>query len=205
MSDLEFNTLGEKIIYFRKQKGISQIKLGSLVDKAKSTIGGYESNEYRPDEDTLSKLEEVLAIPDEYRGNIQSKESVVPKVTAKSKTPEKKVAILEVPGVSNDELILRLKYIAVETTLLAERVQGNEQEKAPVDERVAEIKETFYKLRELVFNYGRDVTPDEIMELRKAINPRDAGNLNAMINAIYKDDDLRAFVFDSIYVPKGGE
>lgn len=57
---------GERLIYLRKCKKISQRKLGSLLDLSQSAIAKYERNESEPDISTLKKMSQIFDVSLDY-------------------------------------------------------------------------------------------------------------------------------------------
>lgn len=57
---------GERLIYLRKCKKISQRKLGSLLDLSQSAIAKYERNESEPDITTLKKMCKIFDVSIDY-------------------------------------------------------------------------------------------------------------------------------------------
>lgn len=56
------NTLGERLIDFRKNKKLSQADLASKIFVSDKTISSWEANRTVPDLETLSKLSEILEV-----------------------------------------------------------------------------------------------------------------------------------------------
>lgn len=55
-------TIGQNIKLYRKEKGLTQKKLGELIDKKEITIRKYESGDITPSIQTLDKISEALEI-----------------------------------------------------------------------------------------------------------------------------------------------
>ena len=55
-------TIGEKIQYYRKQKGLSQEELGQLLTVSRQTVSQWETGQTSPTVDNLVRLKEVLGI-----------------------------------------------------------------------------------------------------------------------------------------------
>ncbi|MBE6579467.1 MAG: helix-turn-helix transcriptional regulator [Ruminococcaceae bacterium] len=55
-------TIGEKIQYYRKQKGLSQEELGTLLTVSRQTVSQWETGQTSPTVDNLVRLKEVLGI-----------------------------------------------------------------------------------------------------------------------------------------------
>lgn len=55
-------TLGERLVEFRKSKKLSQAELGEMVYVSDKTISSWEANRTVPDLDTLAKLSEILEV-----------------------------------------------------------------------------------------------------------------------------------------------
>lgn len=52
--------LGERIKYYRKKRNLTQQQLADKINKSKSTIQKYESNEVTPGLDTICELGKIL-------------------------------------------------------------------------------------------------------------------------------------------------
>ncbi|MCD8028768.1 MAG: helix-turn-helix domain-containing protein [Erysipelotrichaceae bacterium] len=55
--DISIISIGEKIRYYRKQKGLTQKQLGKKCDIVYQQIGHYEQGRYKPSKDTLKKMQ----------------------------------------------------------------------------------------------------------------------------------------------------
>ena len=89
-------TIGEKIKYFRTQKGITQEKLASELFVSYQAVSKWERNETLPDITILSKLAKTLGIScdailtDNMALNQREIEKIIDKATKeKSKTEYK--------------------------------------------------------------------------------------------------------------------
>lgn len=58
--------LGEKIRNLRISKGLTQERLGELLNLAESTISLYESNRRSPDYETLNKIADFFGVSTDY-------------------------------------------------------------------------------------------------------------------------------------------
>ncbi len=59
-------TFGERLMYCRKQKKISQNILGNKANVSGSIIGKYERNEMKPSIDIAKKIAKVLGVSLDY-------------------------------------------------------------------------------------------------------------------------------------------
>ena len=57
---------GDRLKFLRKQKGLTQLELAKKLDKAMSTISGYEINNAEPDINTIVKLARILDTTTDY-------------------------------------------------------------------------------------------------------------------------------------------
>lgn len=55
-------TIGDKIQYYRKQKGLSQEELGQLLTVSRQTVSQWETGQTSPTVDNLMRLKEVLGV-----------------------------------------------------------------------------------------------------------------------------------------------
>lgn len=55
-------TIGEKIQYYRKQKGLSQEELGQLLTVSRQTVSQWETGQTSPTVDNLMRLKDVLGV-----------------------------------------------------------------------------------------------------------------------------------------------
>ena len=55
-------TIGEKIQYYRKQKGLSQEELGQLLTVSRQTVSQWETGQTSPTIDNLTRLKDVLGV-----------------------------------------------------------------------------------------------------------------------------------------------
>lgn len=55
-------TLGQRIKYFRKRAGISQLELETLIGTSSGSLSRIENGEVNPTKETLSKIAEVLRL-----------------------------------------------------------------------------------------------------------------------------------------------
>ena len=59
-------TLGEHIMLFRKQKGLSQSALGKAIGTSGDIIGRYERNIMTPSIDVIVKISDTLGVSIDY-------------------------------------------------------------------------------------------------------------------------------------------
>ena len=55
-------TIGDKIQYYRKQKGLSQEDLGQLLTVSRQTVSQWETGQTSPTIDNLTRLKDVLGV-----------------------------------------------------------------------------------------------------------------------------------------------
>lgn len=56
------NDFFDNLIFYRNQKGLSQLELSGICDCGKSTIGGIESRKHFPSFDLILKIADALEI-----------------------------------------------------------------------------------------------------------------------------------------------
>lgn len=59
-------TLGEKIVYLRKEKGLNQIDFAKNLNVDKSTVAKYETNKIIPSVPLLIKLAQFFEVTTDY-------------------------------------------------------------------------------------------------------------------------------------------
>lgn len=57
---------GDRLKFLRKKKGLTQLSLAKKLDKAMSTISGYEINNAEPDTDTVVEIAKILGTTTDY-------------------------------------------------------------------------------------------------------------------------------------------
>ncbi|WDV44496.1 helix-turn-helix transcriptional regulator [Clostridiaceae bacterium M8S5] len=60
------NKFGNVLKTLRKEKGLTQSKLGELLNTSHATINRYENNVYQPDLSTLDKLANIFNVTTDY-------------------------------------------------------------------------------------------------------------------------------------------
>lgn len=68
--------MGEIIRKLRSEKGYSQTKLAAKLNKSKSTISKYESNQKTPPLDILIELSVLFNVSLDYLSGIEKRESI---------------------------------------------------------------------------------------------------------------------------------
>lgn len=83
-------TIGDKIQYYRKQKGLSQEELGQLLTVSRQTVSQWETGQTSPTVDNLVRLKEVLGISvDELLSPEMGIQAKVPSETIKEEPLER--------------------------------------------------------------------------------------------------------------------
>jgi len=59
-------SFGKRLIELRKEKGLMQSELASLLEKGRSTVSGYETEGKEPDYDKLCFLAEYFGVTTDY-------------------------------------------------------------------------------------------------------------------------------------------
>ena len=92
-----------RIAILRKQKGISQAKLGEVIGAAQNTVCNWENGNREPDFETYVKLAEYFDVPTAYLMGIEEEETsdeiIVLNRAAKKMTPENRKKLLEMAKV----------------------------------------------------------------------------------------------------------
>lgn len=88
-----------KIAMLRKQKGISQAKLGEIIGAAQNTVCNWENGNREPDNEMLTKLSKYFDVSTDYLLNNeleeQPEELIILNRAAKKMTPENRQKLLE--------------------------------------------------------------------------------------------------------------
>ena len=83
-------TIGEKIQYYRKQKGLSQEELGQLLTVSRQTVSQWETGQTSPTIDNLTRLKDVLGVSvDELLSPEMGIQAKVPSETIKEEPLER--------------------------------------------------------------------------------------------------------------------
>ncbi len=89
-----------RIAELRKQKDISQSKLGEIIGAAQNTICNWETGKRQPDNESLIKMADLFGVSIDYilgRDNDEMPEEIVIlNRAAKKMTPEQRKKLLDV-------------------------------------------------------------------------------------------------------------
>ena len=92
-----------KIAFYRKQKKLSQAKLGELIGAAQNTVCNWENGNREPDQETYKKLSECLNVPMVDLMGIETEELpeelVILNRAGKNMSPENRKKLLEMAKV----------------------------------------------------------------------------------------------------------
>lgn len=84
-------TLGERMVFIRKRKKISQNELGKKVGTSGDIIGRYERDEVKPSIEVASKIADFLEVSLDYligKTNLELDNSIVNRIIEIQNLPE---------------------------------------------------------------------------------------------------------------------
>jgi len=114
---------GKRLKQLRKEKNLTQVQLGELLNTSHATINRYENNIHEPDLETINKLADLFDVTADY---------------LLGRTDMKEIAIIE-----NDEIPEELRKIGVEYLEVSKELK----EKGFTPEKIKSLIKTIEELK----------------------------------------------------------
>ena len=189
--------LGEKILKYRKNKGLSQEELGEKVDVTRQTISNWELGETQPNPEQLKKLSKELGVSiDELLDN-DVKDVLVERVTNTENTTKVVLTILKVLLVMIGlGIVLFIGLIVTRIVVKNSVDRGREMEMSIHCKLYGEEHSfgvTYYELTGEAFALGGDPYFSDILDLGKY---DDAHQIMNVINDYVKKNGGTCHIVD---------